>query len=209
MADAKQMSQFWDERYRSEVYVYGKEPNAFFSTHLERTVPGQLLLPGEGEGRNAVYAAMKGWAVDAFDQSSAGQSKALALASELHVKINYRVCQMEDFSFLENHYDAVGLMYFHTDPVAREHLHRKVFETLKPGGILILEAFHKEQLNNNTGGPKSLDMLFDEETLSSDFALFETLFLEKQETVLNEGPFHQGAASVIRFLGKKPQENVK
>jgi hypothetical protein len=46
-------------------------------------------------------------------------------------------------------------------------------------------------------------MLFDEETLSTDFALFETLLLEKQETVLNEGSFHQGAASVIRFMGKK------
>jgi hypothetical protein len=204
MVDAKQMSQFWDERYRSEAYVYGKEPNAFFSTQLERTVPGQLLLPGEGEGRNAVYAAMKGWAVDAFDQSSAGQSKALALASELHVKINYRVFQMEDFFFIKNHYDTVGLLYFHADPSGRKYLHRKVFESLKPGGSLILEAFHKEQLNNNTGGPKSLDMLFDEETLSSDFALFETILLEKREIELNEGPFHQGAASVIRFLGIKP-----
>jgi len=204
MVNAKQMSQFWDERYRSEAYVYGKEPNAFFSTQLERTVPGQLLLPGEGEGRNAVYAAMKGWAVDAFDQSSAGQSKALALASELHVKINYRVCQMEDFFFINNHYDTVGLLFFHTEPAGRKLLHRKAFESLKPGGFLILEAFHKEQLNNNTGGPKSLDMLFDEETLSSDFALFETILLEKREIELNEGPFHQGAASVIRFLGIKP-----
>ena len=209
MVNARQMSQFWDERYRSEAYVYGREPNAFFSAQLVTKAPGKLLLPGEGEGRNAVYASRKGWKVNAFDQSSVGQAKALALASDLGVEINYRVCQMGDFFFIKNHYDAVGLMYFHTDPLAREHLHRKVFETLKPGGILILEAFHKEQLNNNTGGPKSVDILFDEECLSSDFALFETLFLEKQETVLNEGPFHQGAASVIRFLGKKPQENVK
>ena len=60
MTDGKQMSQFWDERYQSEAYVYGKEPNALFSTQLGRTDPGLMLLPGEGEGRNAVYAAMKG-----------------------------------------------------------------------------------------------------------------------------------------------------
>ena len=47
-------------------------------------------------------------------------------------------------------------------------------------------------------------MLFDEETLSSDFALFKTLLLEKQEIELNEGPSHQGPASVIRFMGIKP-----
>ena len=204
MADAKQMSQFWDERYLTDEYVYGKEANAFFSTQLDEADPGLMLLPGEGEGRNAVYAARKGWAVDAFDQSSVGQAKALALASELGTEISYSVCRMEDFSFKQNHYDAVGLMYFHTDPAGRIFLHRKVFESLKPGGKLILEAFHKEQLKNDTGGPKSPALLFDEETLSSDFALFETLLLEKQDIVLNEGPFHQGAASVIRFLGKKP-----
>ena len=91
------------------------------------------------------------------------------------------------------------------DPAGREYLHRKVYESLIPGGSLILEAFHKEQLSKNTGGPRSLDMLFDKETLSSDFACFETLLLEKQEIELNEGPFHQGLASVIRFLGIKPK----
>ena len=185
MVDAKQMVQFWDQRYRTEEYVYGKEANAFFSAHLKKTTPGCLLLPGEGEGRNAVYAAKKGWTVDAFDQSSVGQAKALALASELGTEISYNVCRMEDFSFKQNHYDAVGLLFFHTDPASRITLHRKVFESLKPGGKLILEAFHKEQLNNNSAGPKSLEMLFDEETLSTDFALLETLLLEKQETVLN------------------------
>ena len=204
MADAKQMSQFWDERYLTDEYVYGKEANAFFSAQLDGAGPGLMLLPGEGEGRNAVYASRKGWVVDAFDQSSVGQTKALALASELGTEISYRVCRIEDFSFKQNHYDVVGLLFLHSDPASRKLLHLKVFESLKPGGFLILEAFHKEQLKNDTGGPKSPEMLFDEETLSSDFAPFETRFLEKQDIVLNEGPFHQGAASVIRFVGKKP-----
>lgn len=198
------MNQFWDERYRSEAYVYGKEPNAFFSAQLKGMAPGQLLLPGEGEGRNAVYAARKAWKVDAFDQSSIGQSKALAFASELDVKINYKVCQLEDFPFKENQYDAIALLFFHADPVSRKHLHHKACESLKPGGKLILEAFHKEQINKDTGGPKALDLLFDEQTLASDFALLETLLLEKQELILNEGPFHQGLASVIRFCGTLP-----
>jgi hypothetical protein len=64
MVDAKQMSQFWDQRYQTEEYAYGKEANAFFSAQLKKTAPGCLLLPGEGEGRNAVYAAKKGWMVD-------------------------------------------------------------------------------------------------------------------------------------------------
>jgi len=195
----------WDTRYGTEDYAYGKEPNSFFSAQLGGVDPGLLLLPGEGEGRNAVYAALNGWTVDAFDQSSVGKSKALALASELGAEINYQVSPLDDFQFNPGYYDAVGLFYFHADPASRQYLHRKVYECLKPGGSLILEAFHKEQLNKNTGGPRVLDLLFDEEVLSSDFAPFETILLEKQEAKLDEGPFHQGIASVIRFLGEKPK----
>lgn len=203
MPEQKEMSQIWDQRYQSEEYIYGKAPNAFFASRLENIVPGHLLLPGEGEARNAVYAASRGWIVDAYDQSKMGQQKAMALASEFDVEINYRICQMEDFSYQENWYDVVGLLFFHSDPWKRKFLHRKVFETLKPGGTLILEGFHKEQLQRNSGGPRSIDMLFDEEDLASDFTLFETILLEKKEVVLDEGPFHQGLASVVRFHGIK------
>jgi len=201
MPDPKQRSFMWDKRYGTEEYAYGKEPNAFFSEQVEKTDPGLMLLPGEGEGRNAVYAALNGWTVDAFDQSSVGKNKALALASKQGVEINYKEGQLNDFQFIPNHYDAVGLLFFHADPGSRIYLHQKVCESLKPGGIVILEAFHKEQVKNNTGGPKDPDMLFDVMTLSSDFAALEIFFLEKLELVLDEGPVHQGAASVIRLLG--------
>jgi hypothetical protein len=48
-------------------------------------------------------------------------------------------------------------------------------------------------------------MLFDEEALAVDFTLFETHLLGKEEAVLNEGPFHQGAAEIIRYIGIKPK----
>ena len=199
------MKALWDNKYSAQKYVYGKEPNGFFSAQLDRSTPGFLLLPGEGEGRNAVYAAMKGWTVDAFDQSHEGYDKAMDLASEKKVQINYLVCQLEDFAFKPNHYDFAGLIFFHAENSMREYLHQLIFESLKPGGTLVLEAFHKEQIYRDTGGPKSLELLFDEKTLLSDFAAFETKFLEKNEILLNEGPFHQGEASVVRFIGKKPQ----
>jgi len=172
------MKAFWDNRYNGQKYVYGKEPNGFFSTQLDQFSPGLFLLPGEGEGRNAVYAAMKGWTVDAFDQSFSGYEKAM---------------------------DLVALIFFHVEIPMRKYLHQRIFESLKPGGTLVLEAFHKEQLGRDTGGPKSLEMLFDEQTLSSDFAAFESKILEKREIQLSEGSLHQGKASVIRFTGKKTQ----
>lgn len=198
------MKQMWDDRYSAGQFVYGKEPNGFFAAELSKNEPGQILLPGEGEGRNAVHAARSGWRVDAFDQSRVGSEKALAFASELKVQINYTVCQLEDFLFRPDHYDLVALVYFHAAQAERESLHRKAIESLKPGGRVILEAFHKEQLGKNTGGPQFLSLLFDEDTLRSDFSGLDTILLEKQTLTLNEGAFHQGEASVIRFTGVKP-----
>ena len=205
MTERIRMSDLWDQRYSTEEYAYGKEANAFFSSILDHLPAGKVLLPGEGEGRNAVHAASLGWKVDAFDLSKKGQAKALALALEKGVEINYRVCPLNEFNFPEMHYDAVALFYFHLDPAGREYLHKQVCRSLKPGGHLILEAFHKEQLNKDTGGPKSLDMLFDESALEADFAGLETRLLEKQLTILDEGLYHQGEASVIRYMGRKPK----
>lgn len=199
------MKELWNDRYGSEAYVYGKEPNDFFATQLKKAKAGSVLLPGEGEGRNAVYAALKGWSVDAFDQSEAGRQKAISLAQERGVQISYKVCQTEDFLFKPDHYDFAALIYFHVDAPTRKNLHQQIYNSLKPGGTLVLEAFHKEQLKYNTGGPKSAEMLFDEASLISDFASLEIKVLEKQLIILNEGSFHQGEASVIRFAGIKPQ----
>jgi SAM-dependent methyltransferase len=197
------MNSFWDIRYSTINHVYGREPNSFFASHLKKLAPGRILLPGEGEGRNAVYAAARGWTVEAFDQSGVAKEKALKLAAEKGVQISYSVCLLEEFQFKPNHYDVAGLIFLHADTPSRQYLHRKVYESLKPGGVLLLEAFHKEQLNNDTGGPKSLDLLFNEKELSVDFAPFETQLLEKRVIALNEGAFHQGEATVIRYIGKK------
>ena len=198
------MKHMWDDRYSTSQFVYGKEPNGFFSTELAKRDPGRILLPGEGEGRNAVHAALSGWVVDAFDQSRVGRNKALAFASELGVLINYSLCPIDEFPFQAKVYDVVGLTFFHAHGPDRTYLHKQVSKAIKPGGSVILEAFHKDQLGKNTGGPASLALLFDEEMILSDFAGLEPVLLEKQIVTLNEGPLHQGEASVIRFTGVKP-----
>ncbi len=197
------MSTFWDSRYNTEQFIYGKAPNMFFSSELNKLSPGNLLLPGEGEGRNAVYAATQGWVVDAFDQSNVGSEKAKKFAGELGVKINYQVCGAEEFQPEEAHYDVVALTFFHADTITRKMVHAKVIRALKTGGLLILEAFHTDQLGMKTGGPQSEELLFNAGKLRDDFSPLELLHLEELTVELDEGPYHQGEAHVIRFLGKK------
>ena len=90
---------FWNSRYQADDYVYGKTPNAFFRSQLDRLTAGNILLPAEGEGRNAVYAATQGWQVTAFDMSREGKRKADALAAERGVPLHYRVGTLDELTF--------------------------------------------------------------------------------------------------------------
>ena len=86
------MEEMWNNRYANKAYAYGTDPNKFFKDSIQRfALSGDLLLPAEGEGRNAVYAAMHGFNVTAFDISIEGKKKALALANKHKVSIQYEV----------------------------------------------------------------------------------------------------------------------
>jgi SAM-dependent methyltransferase len=198
------MKQFWDERYSVKEYVYGVSPNSFFKEQIAKLQPGKLLLPGEGEGRNAVYAASLGWNVMAFDTSLEGRKKAMALAQETNVSFEYVMNSYLDFDYKAHQFDAIGLFFTHMPSEMRIRFHQFLMGSLKPGGRLILECFHKEQINRNTGGPANLDFLFSEEELQTDFSVLEIVLLEKQSRSLQEGLFHNGEADLVRLLAIKP-----
>lgn len=197
------MKTFWDERYSVEEYVYGKEPNIFFKSHLVNLRPGKILLPGEGEGRNAVFAAELGWNVTAIDQSEEGQRKGLLLADAKNVTINYMVQDFHNFECEHHSFDCIALIFVHIPKELRNIFHNKILNYLKPGGNIILEGFLKQQINNHSGGPKNSDMLFSKEELAKDFESLNKVDISEHELMLNEGAFHLGKANVIRLIGNK------
>ena len=197
-------SNFWDERYSSAEYVYGIKPNHFFKEQIDKIpVPGKILLPGEGEGRNAVYAAKLGWHVDAFDQSVNAQKKALNLAQKNEVKINYSIVDLHKFYPFKNYYDAVAIIFVHFTSENRIDFHNKIITSLKPGGKIILELFSKEQLGKTSGGPQDLKMLYSIDEIRQDFNSIKSTILKEETIDVNEGEKHRGEASVIRFVGEK------
>lgn len=197
------MSNFWNERYSEEEYVYGEEPNVFFAEQLEKLPAGKIILPCEGEGRNAVYAASQGWEINAFDASEAGRVKALQLADKKSVIIDYAVEDALSVNYPENSADAVAFIYAHFPPSIRKQIHQKAITWLKPGGSIILEAFNPQQLNNHSGGPKELSMLYTEEIIKEDFEGLKIELIQTTQTTLNEGKYHEGNADIIRFVGVK------
>jgi len=196
------MKEFWNERYAQKEFVYGKLPNDFLKKYLDNQCPGVILLPSEGEGRNAIYAAKRGWEVHAVDFSETARQKALNWASENKVQINYQVADLEEWD-TDMKFDCIALIYAHYMPDLRTRLHRKFVSLLKPGGTIILETFSKKQTEYITGGPKNPDMLYDSGILKQDFNELKIDFLQERMINIEEGEFHNGEASVIRMIAKK------
>lgn len=201
------MKEFWNDRYSMEEYVYGKEPNVFFQEEIEKLLPGKALFVAEGEGRNAVYAAQKDWDVYAFDISEQGREKALRLAAEKEVTINYTITSVLDIAYPSASFDLVVFVFSHFPESIRDDAFKKIIETIKPGGQVIFECFSTEHLNfnahNNSGGPREESMLYSETMVRELFKGFQHVLLETKVVMLNEGRFHDGQGSVIRFVGKR------
>lgn len=198
----------WNERYRSEAYAYGETPNLFLAAQLELLTPGSILFPAEGEGRNAVHAAKKGWNVSAFDISDAGRIKAMKLAAAHQVSINYQVGELHTLNYSESQFDALALIYAHFPAAIKSGMHRSLDKLVRKGGVIIFEAFSKNHIaynsvNEAVGGPKDIDQLFSIDEIKADFTGYDILELEEKEIELNEGLYHIGRGSVIRFVGKK------
>lgn len=197
------MANFWDERYSAEEYIFGKEPNAFFKSVIDRMEPGRILVPAAGEGRDAVYAATLGWDVLAVDQSITGKEKAMRLAAERGVTIRYDVQSIEETDLLSANFDAVALIYFHLPPALRQELHKRLPSALRPNGTVIIEAFTPKQIGNTSGGPTEPERLLTKEILMQELGTLKIMQCEEVSTELAEGTGHVGKAEVVRFVGKK------
>lgn len=197
------MKSFWDERYSEPGLAYGSDPNLFIKSFLDKHEPGRILFPAEGQGRNAIYAASKGWEVDAFDYSEIGRMKALKEADGAGVMINYWIEELQSFSPESSIYDAIALCYVHLPDTERRPFYQALIDALKPGGLLVMEAFTRAQLAYRSGGPKSEDLLYSEEIVKDDFRSLETVFIQELKTKLNEGKYHVGEAHVVRYIGRK------
>ena len=193
---------FWNDRYAMNETVYGKQPNRFFKSFIDTHKPGTILLPAEGEGRKAIYAASHGWKVDAFDFSEEAKRKAINLSKENNVSISYWTDEIENFQASKK-YDAVGLIYVHLPKHIREIFHKEIHNSLKSGGYLVFEAFAKEQIRFDSGGPKDVSLLYDAPTVCSDFPFLHILSCGQKVIELNEGNFHKGNAAVLQLIGQK------
>lgn len=199
------IGQMWDEKFSREGYFYGFEPNVFIESKTSLLAPkGKVLCLGEGEGRNAVYLADKGFEVTALDASAIGMTKAISLAAKRGVSFSVELLDLEQWNPQEK-YDAVLTSYLHLEEPLRTQAFHKAISTLNPRGYFIGEFFSLNQIPRESGGPKKPSLLYTLASLESIFTMqgCEILYLQECDVPLDEGNGHQGDALVIRVIVKK------
>lgn len=202
------MKEFWDERFSSEEYIYGEEPNEYFKSRFAKFDPGEILFAAEGEGRNAVYAAKEYWKVAAFDQSEEAKKKAEKLAEKNGVELDYKVGNLPELGYEKDEFDAVALIYAHFPKEVRAEYHKLLISYLRRDGLVFFEGFSEkhpayQKENPKVGGPKDEALLFSMEEIKKDFGELRFLELYEAEVDLNEGEHHKGLGAVIRFVAQK------
>jgi cyclopropane fatty-acyl-phospholipid synthase-like methyltransferase len=194
---------FWNARYAEPGFAYGTEPNAFLVSQKHYLKPGmKTLAVADGEGRNGVWLAQQGLDVLSVDGSEVGLRKAQELARSRGVSLRTELADLTTWKWLEQEFDLVVVIFIHFMPEFRVRMHRQMLRALKPGGILIMEAFTPKQLEYKTGGPPVKEMLYRADMLREEFRECEILRLEEILTGLNEGPYHRGTAAVVRLIVK-------
>lgn len=130
-------------RFYDGIYEKGPKfnpkPNALLVAAIEGRDPGEALDVGMGQGRNAVFLARQRWQVTGFDPSAVGLAQARKNAAEAGVEITTVQTGAEYFDFGRERWDLIAIIY----PIEKVSVYR-VREALRPGGLVVIEAPHKE-----------------------------------------------------------------
>lgn len=192
----------WNERYASDEFAYGTEPNSFLVQNASLLTSPVLSL-AEGEGRNAVFLASLGLDVLGVDASDVGLAKAQKLAASRGLAIRTEVADLASYEPAASHYGSVISISAHLPSRLRNTFYPLVERSLKPGGVILLEAYTKAQLARTTGGPKDPDLLVDLAELKQQFPNCEPIIAQEIEREVIEGTFHTGLAHVVQFIARK------
>ncbi len=200
------MTNHWHERFNTEEYMYGKEPNAFVTAIADKLPKGKILCIAEGEGRNAVYLATLGFSVTTWDYAASGLEKTKRLAEENNVVVQTALHDLSEVEWEAEQWDAIVHIFGHLPKDVMDRTMAGVKKALKPGGYYLSEMYTKEQLQYGTGGPPNEAMLVDPKEMLRQFENYFVEHFYVGEVHRKEGILHTGDAHVVQCLFQKRED---
>lgn len=194
----------WHDRFDTEEYIYGEEPNPLIVEQIERLRGcNKVVAFAEGEGRNAVFLAREGFDVTAYDLAESGLKKTEKLAEKHGVTVMTKKVDLIRDEVEANEFDAAIMVFGHFREKDQKNVFGKLLKAVKPGGIILMEVYSKEQLNYKTGGPDDRDMLYDPKNILEWCKRHHVLHFFYGEQIREEGSRHTGLAHVVQLVLKK------
>ncbi|HEX8724137.1 MAG TPA: class I SAM-dependent methyltransferase [Gemmatimonadaceae bacterium] len=194
----------WDERYAETDFAYGTEPSAFLAAVACQIPDGPVLCLAEGQGRNAVFLARRGHAVTAVDQSAVGLGRARELAGAHGVTVECVAADLAHFEIEAGAWAGIVSIWAHLPPALRGAVYRRAVAGLRPGGVMVVEAYSPRQLEFGTGGPRAAELLVPRPALERELSGLEFILAQDAEREVVEGKYHRGMGAVVQVLGRKP-----
>lgn len=137
---------FADRAKRCPFFVDVPDENVVEWYDTGRLTPGRVLELGCGNGRNAVFLARRGCAVDAVDFSAEALGWAREQAAAAGVEVAFHERSIFDLDPEPGSYDLVydGGCFHHVAPHRRPQYVELVRRALRPGGHFGLVCFRPE-----------------------------------------------------------------
>jgi SAM-dependent methyltransferase len=154
---------YWDERYRSAIHLWSREPNRYLVSEASELSPGTALDVGCGEGADAIWLASRGWRVTAMDLSAVALERAAANAAAVGKEIAARIVwQHLDVTSWESddRFDLVSAQYIHLPAGQRQPLWQRLAAAVSPGGSLLIVGHHPSDLETTMRRPRHPELLF-------------------------------------------------
>jgi tellurite methyltransferase len=180
----------WNTVFTEKKFVLGRRANPFLRRHVNLLPEGKALDLATGEGRNALFLALRGFEVDAVDISEVGLNKAQALAKEMGVRIHTVAADLDTYSIAKTKYDLITNFYF-----LDRNLIPKIKDGLKRGGRIVFETYLLEQRDLVRRGPRNPKYFLKHNELLRLFKGFRILIY--REGIFTEDRRKKAVASLI------------
>ncbi len=195
----------WDQRYNSDDYHFGTEPNAFLASQRHTLKSGmKCLAVADGEGRNGVWLAQQGLEVVSVDSSPVAIAKAKKLATERGAQVKFEEVDLLQWQWPVAEYDVVvGIFIQFVPSPQRPAMFENMKRALKSGGLLLIQGYTPRQLEYKTGGPSQADNLYTEPMLRELLSDMQITHLAEYDAHIAEGVGHHGMSALIDVVAKK------
>lgn len=184
----------WNRILTAEKPRFNTKPNEFMMEMVNTRKPGTALDVGMGQGRNAIWLAQQGWDVTGFDPAEKAVALAQDTARKLHLNLKTEIKRTEDFDFGERRWDLILVSY-----AGGRGMADRVQRALKPGGVLVIEGFHRDATKK---GPIGGAVVFDTGELPP---LFPQLRVVRYEEPIADADFGQFRVRLVRYCGERPE----